>query len=103
MLYAIVRRNNNEENPLYFFLIITLYGCATKRGYERVLQSWIGHKLNELIQSWDPPSNVYDLPDSKKLYTWYFEGGTIAFRIGIFIIHLRFIAKQHLLLMNMTL
>jgi len=65
-----------------FLLYFLLLGCATTRGYEKILQSWIGHDVNELIQSWGPPANVYKLPNGSTMYTWWFDGGTVAMPIG---------------------
>ena len=62
-------------------LSMLLWGYATAASTE-VLQSWVGHDVNELIHSWGPPTNVYELPDGSKMYTWRFDGGKVAVPIG---------------------
>ena len=63
-------------------LSLVLWGCATTSGYERVLQTWVSHDVNELIQSWGPPANVYKLPNGSVMYTWWYDGGAVAMPIG---------------------
>lgn len=65
-----------------FVLSMLLLGCATTKGYERVLQTWVGHDVNDLIQSWGPPADVYKLPNGSMMYTWRFDGGAVAMPIG---------------------
>jgi len=65
-------------------LILSLFlaGCSTTRGYERVLNSWMGSNVNSLIQSWGPPSGVYNLPNGDAMYTWFDSYGAMAMPIG---------------------
>lgn len=63
-------------------LPFVFYGCATTGGYERVLQSWVGNNVNNLIQKWGPPTNEYKLPNGNVMYTWLFDGGVVAMPIG---------------------
>ncbi len=42
----------------------------------------MGSDVNDLIASWRPPSDVYRLPNGKKMYTWMFDGGAVAVPIG---------------------
>ncbi len=38
-----------------------LFGCvATTKGYQQVLDTWIGSTEQSLVQSWGPPDNVYE-------------------------------------------
>lgn len=51
--------------------------CATTGKYQRLLQSWMGADVNRLMQSWGPPSNEYVMPNSDRMYTWLWVGGTL--------------------------
>lgn len=58
-----------------------LLGCATHR-YEKILDSWGGHDVNELIVAWGPPSSTFDMPDGRKMYTWSADRGAVAMPLG---------------------
>jgi hypothetical protein len=58
-----------------------MIGCAGNK-YEKTLDTWMGHDVNELINAWGPPSSTFDMPDGHKMYTWAFDGGAQAFSIG---------------------
>ncbi len=71
------------KNIFYGFLLSMLLGsCATTSGYEKVLQTWVGLNVNELLQSWGPPADVYKLPNGSMMYTWWFDGGVVSMPIG---------------------
>lgn len=71
------------RNVVYMVLLsIFLHACATTRGYEKVLQTWIGNDVNELMQEWGAPENVYKLPNGNTMYTWWFDGGAVAMPMG---------------------
>jgi hypothetical protein len=59
-----------------------MVGCATTAGYEKVLNSWMGQDISNLIEKWGPPSNVFTMPDGRILYSWVFDGGAVAVPIG---------------------
>ena len=44
-----------------------LAGCATTENYEKILGTWVGSSERELIQSWGPPSSVYESGGTKYL------------------------------------
>lgn len=50
--------------------------CATTANYERTLNSWLGHKEEELVASWGPPQNVYVTPSGARILT-YTDAGTV--------------------------
>ena len=58
------------------------WGCATSWGYEKILKTWVGHDVNELIRDWGPPADVTKLPDGSMMYTWWFDGGALEKSIG---------------------
>ena len=64
--------------PVYLswcVVIAALASCATAANYEKMLNSWMGHGENELLNSWGPPDNVYESGDIK--YLTYARGGTV--------------------------
>lgn len=65
-------------------VVVTLAvaGCATTRGYERLLDSWTGSDVNRLIQNWGAPAETYTMPDGATMYTWFFDDGAVAMPIG---------------------
>lgn len=48
-------------------LVVLVSGCATTRGYEAILGSWMGAKEESLVASWGPPQNVYQMGNGKKV------------------------------------
>lgn len=46
--------------------IAVLGGC---RSNDAIMESWMGHHVNEVIASWGPPSQVLDDPPGK-IMTW---------------------------------
>jgi len=40
-----------------------LCSCATTANYERILRSWVGAPADDLVASWGPPQNSYQLSD----------------------------------------
>ena len=58
-------------------LCVAIVGCAgipTQKGFEQVLQSWVGDDINSLIGSWGPPERVDELPNGAKMYTYIRTG-----------------------------
>ncbi len=70
------------QEIIIMILFLLLHGCATQAGYKRVVETWLGDDINKLIQSWGPPSDVFTLPNNDKMYTWFFDGGTVITPIG---------------------
>ena len=68
------------RSVLKLMLALSLLGCAiaTTGKYEAILNSWQGNDVSALIQKWGPPSSTYEMPDGRKQYTWYFDGGVVA-------------------------
>lgn len=51
-------------------LIITVSGCATTAKYGEVLDSWVGHNINELVDSWGYPSSNFTAPNGNIVYVY---------------------------------
>lgn len=45
--------------------IAGLAGCATTANYEAMLKTWVGRSEGELVQTWGPPSSVYQGASTK--------------------------------------
>lgn len=49
----------------YASLIIALFGCGTKQGFQKRMNRWIGHSKYDIRSSWGIPENVgQDLGDN---------------------------------------
>ena len=70
-----------NSRVLFAVSLAFLFGCATHH-LEKKLDSWVGHDVNELFQSWGPPSSSFDMPDGRKMYTWSADGGAVAVPMG---------------------
>jgi hypothetical protein len=60
-------------------IALSLTGCATTAGYEKILNSWSGGDINNLIASWGPPSSTFDMPNGNKIYTWTRVGNSVGY------------------------
>ena len=69
----------NSMKWMALAVALALSGCATTGKYEKILGSWIGNDVNNLITSWGPPSNEYIMPNGNKMLTWLWVGGTQVF------------------------
>lgn len=52
------------------FLLLILTACLTRGGFEDRIKTWVGHPAAELFTDWGPPTETFDLPDGRKMYTW---------------------------------
>lgn len=64
-----------KTSYLLLSLCFFVAGCATTKGYEMVLDSWVGGSERELIDSWGSPDNVYQLDNHQRILT-YQSGGS---------------------------
>ena len=71
-----MKRQNSYGLAGITLAFILMSGCATTGKYDTVLNSWLNHDVNELFQSWGPPSNEFRQPDGNTQYTWLLVGGT---------------------------
>ncbi|RFC31101.1 MAG: hypothetical protein DID91_2727704414 [Candidatus Nitrotoga sp. MKT] len=46
---------------------ILLTACATTANYEKMLNSWVGWKVDSLVLSWGPPRSSYPLSDGGRI------------------------------------
>ena len=52
---------------LTLFAVIILSGCATTANYEKILNTWVGSPVDNLVMSWGPPQNSYDFSNGGKV------------------------------------
>ena len=58
------------------FLIAILVGCATTGNYEKVLNSWVGVKTDQLISKWGPPHKSFELSNGGLVLEYYQQNYT---------------------------
>jgi uncharacterized protein YceK len=61
---------------LVLLMVAALSGCASTRKYERQLDSWIGHDVNEMLSAWGAPASTFEMPNGNKMYVFMQTGGT---------------------------
>lgn len=52
-------------------VLLVLAGCATTQNYIAKLELWKNKNISEYIINNGSPASSLDLPDGKKVYTWY--------------------------------
>jgi len=65
------------KKSLYTVFLLTtllLVGCATTAKYEASLNSWMGHDVNELVNSWGYPVNSFKAPNGNTVYVYDSSG-----------------------------
>ncbi len=61
----------SKIRPLALFLMILfIQGCATTAKFESKLNSWVGYSERDLIESWGPPNNVYQVDSNQKIISY---------------------------------
>ncbi|MBP7795557.1 MAG: hypothetical protein KA059_02130 [Elusimicrobiales bacterium] len=65
------------KKVIFCLISIFLYSCATTSNYEKILSSWVGGDINDLIMSWGVPSYEYKMPSENKMYIWLWMGKTL--------------------------
>ncbi len=48
-------------------LSAVLSGCATTANYEKILNSWVGSNVDNLVMRWGPPANSYPLSNGGRV------------------------------------
>ncbi len=53
----------------YFFiaLVVIFTGCATTANYEKILTTWVGSHVDNLVSSWGPPQGAFQLSDGSSV------------------------------------
>ena len=61
-------------------LVFLLASCATTENYRKILDSWIGHPVDELINAWGYPTGDFEIPKGNKVYRWEKRGLGISYK-----------------------
>src|SRR5678815_2986941 len=49
-------------------LLVLTTSCVS--WVDRMMTSWMGYSISDLIASWGPPQETFDLGEEGKIYTW---------------------------------
>ena len=61
-------------NFLLLILLFLITGCATPQTtYDQILNTWLNHNINELVDKWGYPTNSFIAPNGNKVYTYHKE------------------------------
>jgi hypothetical protein len=57
---------------LVVFLFASAIGCGEKYAdrMKRIMDSWLGSDISDVIANWGPPSQVTDIGNGNKIYSW---------------------------------
>jgi hypothetical protein len=55
----------------YLLLLAALMGCATERGFKRMMDDWVGEKGDRAIATWGTPINSEKLAGGGKSLQWH--------------------------------
>lgn len=56
---------------------LVLAACATTEAYEKILQSWVGSHVDDLVRAWGPPHGSHTFKDGSRAYL-YVRSRTVA-------------------------
>src|SRR3990167_7178355 len=55
---------------IFVLFIFSISGCATSSKYQKKLDSWVGHNINELVSSCGYPDRTFIAPNGNVVYVW---------------------------------
>ncbi len=55
-------------------VVVMLASCATTANYEKILDSWVGARVDALVGVWGPPKSSYPLSSGGKVIEYVKEG-----------------------------
>jgi hypothetical protein len=65
------------KNCLILFLcslMVLTVSCATTANYEKILDTWLGSSVDNLIASWGPPQGSYTLSNGESVIEYIRQG-----------------------------
>jgi hypothetical protein len=62
------------RNIVFIILVVLISACATTAKYEAILNTWVGHDVNELVNSWGYPQNSFKAPNGNTVYVYGSSG-----------------------------
>lgn len=62
-------------------VLLSLAACAypTTANYEKLLNSWIGDRADNLISSWGPPQNTSNLSDGGRVLAYINSSSSVSY------------------------
>jgi len=61
---------------IFLIILCILQGCATTAKYNAILDTWVGHNINELVQAWGYPDSTFDAPNENKVYVYGYQASS---------------------------
>ena len=68
MLY--LEQTMNYRFSLTILLALTMSACATSKGYEELMNTWIGANVNKLMEVWGYPTRSFEEPNGNTIYAY---------------------------------
>jgi len=59
---------------LIILLSLLTNACATTANYEKILESWVGSNVNDLVNSWGYPTSTFKAPNGNTVYSYSSSG-----------------------------
>lgn len=59
-----------KKTIVLLLLIVAGTGCAGTQKYTNAVSSWVGHDVNELVQSWGYPQQTLTAPNGNTVYVY---------------------------------
>ncbi|MDD5611021.1 MAG: hypothetical protein PHH69_05765 [Candidatus Omnitrophica bacterium] len=59
-----------KRKVILILLVSLLAGCATQGKYQKKLDTWIDHDMEELISSWGYPDSSFTAPNGNTVYVY---------------------------------
>jgi|WetSurMetagenome_2_1015567.scaffolds.fasta_scaffold1551186_1 hypothetical protein len=61
-------------SAIFILTAFVIVGCATTAKYEKVLNSWTGADINQLVSKWGYPDNSFQAPNGNRVYVYSRSG-----------------------------
>ena len=68
--------NRHRWKIAFAVLMLGISGCASTQKYESVLNSWLGHDAQKLVNEWGYPTGTFRAPNGNEVYV-YERGSTM--------------------------
>jgi hypothetical protein len=68
MLY--LEQTMNYKFSLTILLALTIGACQTSKGYEELMNTWIGANVNKLMEVWGDPTGTFEEPNGNTIYAY---------------------------------
>ena len=62
--------NMKYHRLLVILLVVVLGGCATEANYRKMILTWHGKNINQLINIWGYPDSSIRAPNGNKVYVY---------------------------------